>query len=37
MKSKMQRKVDRMIAEKTSEFSFEVSKNKKHFKEIDDI
>jgi hypothetical protein len=37
MKSKMQRKVDRMIAEKTSEFSFEVAENKKHFKEIDDI
>ena len=37
MMQKMQARVDKMIVEKTKEFSFEVAKVKKHFPEIDDI
>lgn len=33
----MDRKVQKMMSEKLKEFSFEVSPNKKHFKEVDDI
>ncbi|CDW73168.1 peptidyl-prolyl cis-trans isomerase d [Stylonychia lemnae] len=36
-KQKMDRKVKKMMQEKLSEFSFEVSSEKKHFKEVDDI
>ena len=36
-KSKMQKKVEKLMEQKRMEFSFEVSDKKKHFKEIDDI
>lgn len=33
----MDKKVQKMMQDKLKEFSFEVAKNKKHFKEVDDI
>ena len=36
-KIKMERKVKKMMEQKMMEFSFEVSEEKKHFKEMDDI
>jgi hypothetical protein len=35
--AKMWKKIDQMMEQKKMEFSFEVSEEKKHFKEIDDI